>query len=115
AGSRTGRRRWWRSYACGWSRPAAHAAAHAQRLADACEGARTPALLAAARPLPLTGRERETALLAARGLSNREIAERLVVSVRTVEGHLYRAGAKLGAGNRSELAALLREELSPGG
>jgi DNA-binding NarL/FixJ family response regulator len=86
------------------------ASARAHRLAEACEGARTPALIAAARPLPLTTREREIATLAAHGLSNREIAERLVVSVRTVEGHLYRAGTKLGTGTRTELAALIHED-----
>lgn len=42
------------------------------------------------------------------GLSNRQIAERLVVSVRTVEGHLYRACAKLGTSDRTQLTALLR-------
>jgi DNA-binding CsgD family transcriptional regulator len=61
-----------------------------------------------AAPLPLTHREREIVTLAAGKLSNRQIAERLVVSVRTVEGHLYRACAKLGASDRAELAALLR-------
>lgn len=84
------------------------AAARAHRLAGACEGARTPALLAVARPLPLTGREREIVTLAAQGLSNQEIAGRLTVSVRTVEGHLYRASAKLGTTSRGEFAALLR-------
>ena len=79
----------------------------AHRLAQACEGARTPALATLAAPLPLTGREREVVTLAASGLSNRQIADRLVVSVRTVEGHLYRACAKLGASDRAELAALL--------
>jgi DNA-binding NarL/FixJ family response regulator len=83
------------------------AAARAHQLAQLCEGARTPALAATARPLPLTEREREMVTLAARGLSNREIAERLVVSVRTVEGHLYRASAKLGTSNRTEYADLL--------
>ncbi|MBC6468627.1 helix-turn-helix transcriptional regulator [Actinomadura alba] len=83
------------------------ASARAHRLAEACDGARTPALTAAARPLPLTTREREVVTLAAHSLSNREIADRLVVSVRTVEGHLYRAGAKLGTSNRAELAALI--------
>jgi len=39
--------------------------------------------------LPLTGREREIALLAAQGLSNRDIAEAMSLSVRTVEGHVY--------------------------
>ncbi|HEY3691593.1 MAG TPA: helix-turn-helix transcriptional regulator [Pseudonocardiaceae bacterium] len=41
------------------------------------------------------------------GISNREIAQRLVVSVRTVENHLYRASTKLGTTDRAALAALL--------
>ncbi|HVE96636.1 MAG TPA: helix-turn-helix transcriptional regulator [Pseudonocardiaceae bacterium] len=84
------------------------ASTRAHQLAEACEGARTPALAALAAPPSLTDREREIIALVARGLSNRQIAERLVVSVRTVEGHLYRACAKLGASDRTELAALLR-------
>ncbi|MFZ0873926.1 MAG: helix-turn-helix transcriptional regulator [Pseudonocardiaceae bacterium] len=48
--------------------------------------------------------------LAAGGLSNRQIADRLIVSVRTVEGHLYRACGKLGATDRTELAALLHSD-----
>jgi DNA-binding NarL/FixJ family response regulator len=88
-------------------RGSAHAAStRAHRLAQACEGARTPALAAIAAPLPLTQREREIVTLAAGGLSNRQIAQRLVVSVRTVEGHLYRACTKLGASDRTELATL---------
>jgi DNA-binding NarL/FixJ family response regulator len=83
------------------------AATRAHQLAQACEGARTPALAALAAPLPLTDREREIVTLAAGGLSNREIAQRLVVSVRTVENHLYRASTKLGTSDRAELAALL--------
>ncbi|MET7289633.1 LuxR C-terminal-related transcriptional regulator [Streptomyces sp. NPDC005573] len=87
--------------------PAHAAAARAHRLAEACQGARTPALLEAARPVPLTRREREIAVLAARGLTNQQIADRLTVSVRTVEGHLYRVCGKLGITNRKDLAALL--------
>ena len=83
------------------------ATARAHRLAQACEGARTPALAALAAPVPLTRREGEITSLAAGGLSNRQIADRLTVSVRTVEGHLYRACAKLGVSDRSELAALI--------
>ena len=83
------------------------ATARAHRLAQACEGARTPALATLTTPLPLTSRQREIVTLAAGGLSNRQIADRLVVSVRTVEGRLYRACAKLGASDRAELAALL--------
>jgi DNA-binding NarL/FixJ family response regulator len=89
-------------------RGSAHAATtRAHRLAQACEGARTPALAAIAAPLPLTDREREVVTLAAAGLSNRQIAQRLVVSIRTVENHLYRASAKLGTSDRAELATLL--------
>ena len=85
------------------------AAALAEKLAGR-SGARTPALAIAARPLPLTAREREIAALAARGLSNKDIAERLTVSVRTVEGHLYRAGLKLGVSERTALADVLGVE-----
>jgi DNA-binding NarL/FixJ family response regulator len=83
------------------------AATRAHRLAEACEGAHTPALAAITAPLPLTSREREIVTLAAAGLSNRQIAQRLMISVRTVENHLYRACAKLGTSDRAELAALL--------
>lgn len=83
------------------------ATARAHGFAQACEGARTPALAALAAPPALTAREREIVTLAARGLSNRQIADRLTVSIRTVEGHLYRACTKLGADDRTKLAALL--------
>lgn len=88
---------------------AAHRAAcsRARRLQTDCEGALTPALTAALHPLLLTDREREIVALAATGLSNRDIAERLFVSIRTVEGHLYRASAKLGTSDRRQFAALL--------
>ena len=82
------------------------ASALAEKLA-ARSGARTPALATAVRPLPLTAREREIVELAARGLSNKDIAERLTVSVRTVEGHLYRAGLKLGVSERTALKDVL--------
>ncbi|MFK4023494.1 helix-turn-helix transcriptional regulator [Streptomyces albogriseolus] len=55
----------------------------------------------------LTTREREVAALAAGGLSNREIADRLVVSVRTVENHLHRVYHKLGVVQRAALSELL--------
>ncbi|HEY3556554.1 MAG TPA: LuxR C-terminal-related transcriptional regulator [Kribbella sp.] len=89
---------------------AAHmqACSRARRLQSECDGIMTPALAATLHPLPITDREREIVALAATGLSNRDIAERLVISLRTVEGHLYRAGAKLGTSDRSQFAALLR-------
>jgi len=75
-------------------------------LASQC-GLRTPAVESAARPLSFSGREREIAMLVAAGLSNRQIADRLVVSVRTVAGHLYRVFAKLSINNRGQLIHLL--------
>ena len=51
---------------------------------------------AAADNIPMTTREHEIVRLVAQGLSNREIADRLTISVRTVEGHLYRATMKIG-------------------
>jgi len=49
-------------------------------------------------------------MLATQGSSNSEIAQRLVISVRTVEGHRYRASTRLGTSDLAELAALLRGE-----
>ena len=80
----------------------------ARRLAAGCEGAWTPALAVLVAPVALTGREREVVTLAATGLSNREIAARLDVSVRTVEGHVYRAAARLGVSDRADLGAAIR-------
>jgi DNA-binding CsgD family transcriptional regulator len=60
----------------------------------------------------LTGRESEVAVLAAKGLSNREIARTLFLSVRTVESHLYQARVKLGAASRKELGALLSVDVA---
>ncbi|MDA0184085.1 helix-turn-helix transcriptional regulator, partial [Solirubrobacter phytolaccae] len=51
----------------------------------------------------LTAREAQLSELAARGLSNAQIAERLVLSVRTVESHVYRAMQKLGVNDRHDL------------
>ncbi|WP_369046933.1 LuxR C-terminal-related transcriptional regulator [Sinomonas sp. P10A9] len=53
----------------------------------------------------LTRREREVVAFAVSGLSDREIAQRLTVSVRTVEGHLYRAYAKLDVTSREQLTS----------
>ncbi len=80
----------------------------ASALAEQCGGASTPALRQAAEPLPLTDREAEIGMLIGEGLSNRAIAERLTLSVRTVESHIYRAMLKTGTTNREELGALLR-------
>jgi DNA-binding NarL/FixJ family response regulator len=62
---------------------------------------------AALAPSPLTQRETEVARLAGRGLSDREIADDLVLSIRTVQSHLASAYRKLGITSRNELASLL--------
>jgi DNA-binding CsgD family transcriptional regulator/tetratricopeptide (TPR) repeat protein len=53
----------------------------------------------------LTAREREIALLVADGMANRAIAEKLVLSERTVETHVRNVLAKLGLTNRTQVAA----------
>jgi len=55
----------------------------------------------------LTPQEREIASLAAQGLSNREIGQRLFLSPRTVGSHLYRLYPKLGVTGRGQLAGAL--------
>ena len=78
----------------------------ADELAAKC-GACTPALRQASESLPLTDREAEIVMLIGEGLSNRAVAERLTLSIRTVESHIYRAMMKTGTTSRDELAALL--------
>ncbi|WP_333894677.1 helix-turn-helix transcriptional regulator, partial [Mycolicibacterium gadium] len=56
---------------------------------------------------PLTEREVEIVMLIGEGLTNRAIAERLTLSPRTVESHIYRAMTKTGTASRDELATLL--------
>jgi DNA-binding CsgD family transcriptional regulator len=85
------------------------AAGRAQRLARDGGGAVSPALRQAAQPLSLTARECEVIALVSEGLSNRQIADVLSVSVRTVEGHLHRASARTGISSREQLATLLRD------
>src|SRR5262249_31371884 len=61
----------------------------------------------------LTAREREVGLLAARGLTNNEIASQLAVSVRTVHTHLQSVYAKLGVNQREHLDRLLNAPVGP--
>ena len=73
-----------------------------------CEGARTPSIVAPEDELtPLSRRELEVAELAARGLSSEAIADRLFLSVRTVDNHLGHVYQKLGITSRAELAGAL--------
>lgn len=85
--------------AAGWDRRAAECR-------ERCDTVRTPGLLPTPGPVPLTRREREVAILAAQGLSSREVGERLYVGHRTVESHLARIYTKLGIRSRAELSRL---------
>jgi non-specific serine/threonine protein kinase len=58
----------------------------------------------------LTDRELEVATLVAQGLTNRQIAERLVLSLRTVETHVSRVLTKLGLSTRGQLTVWAHEE-----
>ena len=89
-------------------RQASAMARRASELAAMCGDVRTPGLSPEAGTEPLTRREREVAGLAAAGASSREIAARLMLSVRTVDNHLQNVYGKLGVTSRDELARVLR-------
>jgi DNA-binding CsgD family transcriptional regulator len=57
------------------------------------------------RPGGLTKRELEVAALVAAGASNREIADKLVISERTAESHVQNILTKLGFGSRAQIAS----------
>jgi DNA-binding CsgD family transcriptional regulator len=91
----------------GDQRAAAAALRRSHALATACEGAATPGLIHTARPVPLSGREREIVMLAATGMASKDIAQRLYLSVRTVNNHLHHAYTKLGVTSRAALTQAL--------
>lgn len=91
----------------GARRQATALARRAEGLRARCEGAFTSLLAAPDAAEPLTERQREIALLAAKGMSSKAIAEQLVLSRRTVDNNLQQAFSKLGIGRRTELAAAL--------
>ncbi len=82
-------------------------AQRAQAWLASCEDAATPALALLDTPLDLTVRELEIARLVATGLTSRAVADRLVVSVRTVDNVLHGVYAKLGISGRRELASVV--------
>lgn len=75
-----------------------------------CEGITTPALRSISSRSALTAAERATAELAARGYSNKAIADELVLSVRSIENRLQRAYEKLAINRREDLAEALKFE-----
>jgi HD-GYP domain-containing protein (c-di-GMP phosphodiesterase class II) len=74
-----------------------------------CAGQRRPRRRDSPRPGGLTEREAEVARLVAGGLSNPEIAARLVISRRTAEHHVQHVYAKLGVSSRAAVALFAHE------
>jgi DNA-binding CsgD family transcriptional regulator len=89
-------------YATGDQVAGTRAATVSMRWQAECGDVSTPALLS--RPAALSVREFEVADLVAQGLSSRDAAERLFVSVRTVDNHLRRVYQKLDLDDREQLA-----------
>jgi ATP/maltotriose-dependent transcriptional regulator MalT len=87
----------------GEPRAAAAAEHRLGQLLEQCPGVRTPGLQSVTTRARLTSAERETAVLAAQGHSDKEIAETLCLSVRTIENRLQRVYEKLGIAGRREL------------
>ncbi|HEX4101965.1 MAG TPA: AAA family ATPase [Pseudonocardiaceae bacterium] len=98
-------------HASGLLRDARAAERRARMLIDRCEGASTPALHAVAGRVYLSRSQQDVALLAARGRSNREIADQLHCSIRTVETYLQHVYSKLGISSRDQLACTLAPSL----
>jgi DNA-binding CsgD family transcriptional regulator/DNA-binding transcriptional ArsR family regulator len=94
----------------GQTRAAAAAEQQAARLVARCEGAATPPVRLITARVRLTAGELDTAMQAAAGRSNKQIAADMQLSVRTVESHLQRAYEKLGISGRQELAGALRDQ-----
>jgi DNA-binding CsgD family transcriptional regulator len=93
----------------GLTREAAASQQRAARLLSRCEGAVTPFVRSIGARAQLTPAELDTALHAASGSSDKQIAELMHLSVRTVENRLHRAYQKLGLSHRRELADALRD------
>jgi LuxR family maltose regulon positive regulatory protein len=72
-------------------------------------GLRTPSAIIQPLVEPLSERELEILNLVAEGLSNREIAERLIISVGTVKSHMHNIYGKLEVRGRTQAIARARE------
>ncbi|MCA2219767.1 helix-turn-helix transcriptional regulator [Nonomuraea aurantiaca] len=79
----------------------------ARELLTECDGARTPLTDLTGSEVSLTPRELQVAKLTASGLPSRAVADRLGLSLRTVNNHLGRVYAKLGVSGRDALAQVL--------
>ena len=97
----------------GMSREAANSQQRAARLLSRCERAVTPFVRAIGARAQLTPAELDTALQASSGSTDKQIAEVMHLSVRTVENRLHRVYQKLGLSHRRELSEALRDLPEP--
>jgi len=88
--------------------PAAALARRRLRAAGVTQIPRGPQPATRAHPAGLTSRQQQILELVARGLTNAEIADRMVLSVRTVDHHVSAVLAKLGVTSRREAIAMVR-------
>ncbi|MGW3134907.1 LuxR C-terminal-related transcriptional regulator [Streptomyces sp. NPDC001139] len=98
----------------GNEKAATAATTQARGLLSRCGPVATTPLRFLGQPEPISDRERTIAGLAAHGLQDKEIAERLCLSVRTVSNTLYRVYRKVGAANRRELQVIMTGGSGPG-
>lgn len=95
--------------AAGSDRQASAMTRESARLRALCGTARNPLIVNVDAAEELTKRELEIAVLAASGLSSKAVADRVHLSVRTVDNHLQHIYSKLGITTRSALQAALRQ------
>jgi non-specific serine/threonine protein kinase len=98
------------AYAAAWQAGRAMIIDDVIDLAVATSGSSTEAAAPPSKAQLLTGREREVAVLIARGLSNRQIAETLVIAERTVTNHVEHIFDKLGFRSRAQVATWITEQ-----
>jgi DNA-binding CsgD family transcriptional regulator len=91
----------------GDARTVAQYARRLQELTDSIDVHASPMRPTAKPEITLSRREREIAQLVAEGRTSREVADELIIGVRTVESHLARVYAKLGVRSRNDLADAL--------
>jgi LuxR family maltose regulon positive regulatory protein len=93
----------------GWPESAAHHARRAAELPGRFGGGRSPASTPQSLVEPLSERELEVLRLIAAGLSNQEIADRLVIAQGTVKRHINNIYGKLQVGSRTQAVAAARD------
>jgi non-specific serine/threonine protein kinase len=101
-GERTFARTWDEGQAMSFEQAVRYAMSDGQQVPTVLEDIRSPGH-------PLTAREQEVAVLIARGLANRQIGERLVISERTAERHVENILDKLGLASRTQIGVWIIE------